>query len=326
MAQETINLGALADDGTGDTIRLAGIRINNNFTELFATSSAESQIHFIGNNISSTLSNSDIVLSGNGTGIVKFSDLTIDHTIRMSDNEIRVNTSNADLVLSGSGTGIVVIGKTDIDGGAIDGTVIGATTPAAATFSTLSYNNGPLVMDGVTITDNTISTNASDSNLELSANGSGYVRINNINFTNSGGLAGQVLKTDGSGQLSWFTSSILFDSTLIDDGTATLSGNSATQTIDSFSASTYRSAKYHVQISDSTADRYTLMEANVSHDGTNAYISTFGAAANGDGDGSTIYDSLDLSADISGGNVRLRGTVNNTNNQVIKFVRRPIKV
>ena len=326
MAQELINLGALADDGTGDTIRLAGIRINNNFTELFATSSAESQIHFIGNNISSTLSNSDIVLSGNGTGIVKFSDLTIDHTIRMSDNEIRVNTSNADLVLSASGTGIVVIGKTDIDGGAIDGTVIGATTPAAATFSTLSYNNGPLVIDGVTITDNTISTNASDSDLELNANGSGYVRVNNINFTNSGGLSGQVLATDGSGQLSWVTSPILFDSTLIDDGTVTLSGNSATQNIDSFSASTYRSAKYHVQISDTTADRYTLMEANVSHDGTNAFVSSFGAATNGDGDGSTIYDSLDLSADINGGNVRLRGTVNNTNNQVIKFVRRPIKV
>ena len=326
MAQELINLGALADDGTGDTIRATGIKINNNFTELFATSSAESQIHFIGNNISSTLSNSDIVLSGNGTGIVKFSDLTIDHTIRMSDNEIRVNTSNADLVLSASGTGIVVIGKTDIDVGAIDGTVIGATTPAAATFSTLSSNNGPLVIDGVTITDNTISTNASDSNLELNANGSGYVRVNNINFTNSGGLSGQVLETDGSGQLSWVTSPILFDSTLIDDGTVTLSGNSATQNIDSFSASTYRSVKYHVQISDSTADRYTLMEANVSHDGSTAYISTFGAATNGDGDGSTIYDSLDLSADISGGNVRLRGTVNNTNNQVIKFVRRPIKV
>ena len=64
----------------------------------------------------------------------------------------------------------------------------------------------------------------------------------------------------------------------------------------------------------------------MSHDGSTAYISTFGAATNGDGDGSTIYDSLDLSADISGGNVRLRGTVNNTNNQVIKFVRRPIKV
>ena len=36
MAQEVINIGAQADDGTGDTIRGAGIKINNNFTELYA--------------------------------------------------------------------------------------------------------------------------------------------------------------------------------------------------------------------------------------------------------------------------------------------------
>ena len=325
MAQEVINIGAQADDGTGDTIRGAGIKINNNFTELYATSSASSQIHFIGNNISSTLSNSDIVLAGNGTGIVKFSDLTIDGTIRMSDNEIRTNTSNADLVLTASGTGTIQTAVADINGGAIDGTVIGASTPAAATFSTLSVN-GSMVIDGVTITDNTISTNASNANLELSASGTGYVNINSISLPNSDGTAGQVLQTDGNGQLAWFTSPILFDSTSIDDSTATLTGNSSTQVIDSFALATYRSAKYHIQISDATADRYTLIEANLTHDGTNAYVSTFGAATNGVGDGSTIYDSIDISADINSGNVRLLGTVNNTNNQVIKLVRRVIKV
>jgi hypothetical protein len=113
---------------------------------------------------------------------------------------------------------------------------------------------------------------------------------------------------------------------LIDDGTATLTGDSSTQDIDSFSASTYRSAKYHIQISDATADRYKLVEANVTHDGSTAYISTTGGASNGAGDGSSIYDSVDLSADVSGGDVRLRATVNNTNTQVIKFVRRLIKV
>src|SRR6056300_825467 len=164
MAQEVINIGAIADDGTGDTIRGAGIKINNNFTELYATSSAESQIHFIGNNISSTLSNSDIVLLGNGTGSVKISDLTIDGTIRMSDNEIRTNTSNADLVLTASGTGTIQTAVADINGGAIDGTVIGASTPAAGTFTTLTVNSS-FVADGVTITDNTISTNASNANL-----------------------------------------------------------------------------------------------------------------------------------------------------------------
>jgi len=326
MAQQLINIGVTADDGTGDTIRGAGIKINENFTELYATSSAASQITFIQNNISTTLSNSDIVLSGNGTGTVKISDLTIDHTIRMSDNEIRTNTSNADLVLTASGTGTIQTAVADINGGAVDGTVIGASTPAAATFSTLSYNNSALVIDGVTVNDNTLSTNASNSDLELSASGTGYVNINGISFPNSGGTAGQVLQTDGNGQLSFFTSPILFASTLIDDGTVTINGDSSTQTIDSFSASTYRSAKYHLQISDATADRYKLVEANVTHDGSSAYLSSTGGASNGAGDGSSVYESLDFSVDVSGGDVRLRATVNNSNTQVIKFVRRLIEV
>ena len=326
MAQEVINIGAIADDGTGDTIRGAGIKINNNFTELYATSSASSQIHFIGNNISSTLSNSDIALSGNGTGAVKISDLTIDNSIRMSDNQIRTNTSNADLVLTASGTGTIQTAVADINGGAIDGTVIGASTPAAATFSTLSYNNSALVIDGITISDNTVSANASNSDLELSASGSGKVTFNGIQIPSGDGSANQILQTNGSGVLSFFTSPVLFDNTLINDGTATLTGNSTTQTIDSFSTSTYRSAKYTIQISDTTADRYKLVEANVTHDGSTAYISIIGGASNGAGDGSTIYDSVDLSVDISGSNVRLRGTVNNTNTQVVKFVRRSIKV
>ena len=35
MAQSIINIGIQADDGSGDTIRLAGTKINNNFTEVY---------------------------------------------------------------------------------------------------------------------------------------------------------------------------------------------------------------------------------------------------------------------------------------------------
>jgi len=68
------------------------------------------------------------------------------------------------------------------------------------------------------------------------------------------------------------------------------------------------------------------VEANITHDGSTAYISLTGGASNGAGDGSSVYESLDFSTDVSGGNVRLRGTVNNTNTQVLKFVRRIFKV
>ena len=87
-----------------------------------------------------------------------------------------------------------------------------------------------------------------------------------------------------------------------------------------------RSAKYVIQISDATANRFSVVEANVTHDGTNAYISTFGGADNGTSDGSSVYDALDFTAVISSGDVRVRGKVNNTNSHVIKFIRRAIKV
>jgi hypothetical protein len=36
MAQQTINIGTIANDNTGDTLRGAGEKINNNFDELYA--------------------------------------------------------------------------------------------------------------------------------------------------------------------------------------------------------------------------------------------------------------------------------------------------
>ena len=336
MARKVINIGAQADDGTGDSIRMSGVKINENFAELYPNDFVNSDIHFIQNEISSTVSNADIVLSGNGTGIVRMATaLTIDSTVRVSDNNITTTLTNDDLVLNANGTGIVKYGSTpDVDGGEIDGTPIGATTPLAGTFTTLTGNDSALTVNGkVTIANSLITTNTSNANLEFSPSGSGYIDVSGFQLPNTVGAGGQLLKTNGSGILSWHTvtqftgttGGALINVSDINDGTATLT-NSTTTAIDSFSATTYRSAKYHMQISDATADRFTIIEANVTHDGTNAYVSTFGAATNGVNDGSTIYDSLDISADINSGNVRLLGTVNNTNSQVIKFVRRPVKV
>ena len=326
MAQELINIGIQADDGTGDTIRRAGIKINNNFTEVYAQPNFSlSQLSFDGNVISATQSNADIELAGNGTGNVQISDLTIDSTINLSDNDIKVNTSNADLVLSANGTGSVVINNIDCDGGTIDNITIGSVTPSDATFTTIT-TTGTANIDGVVITDNSITT-TSNANLELTGEGTGSVAFNGIKFPTSDGSANQVLETDGSGQLSYFTSPILFDVSEIRDGTATILGSSsAVQVIDSFTASAYRSAKYHIQISDATDDRYRLIDANVTHNGSSAFVSVFAGVDNGNSDGSSVYDTLDISADINSGNVRLLGTVNNDNNQVVKFVRRWLKV
>jgi len=329
MARQEINIGAVADDGTGDSIRVSGVKINENFSEVYAQQQLVNLTHFEfdNNTIKGLLSNADIEMSGNGTGHVDISDLTIDSEINLSDNEIKTNTSNTNLKFTANGTGSIEIAKADINGGTIDGTVIGGVTPVAGTTTTLIANTSA-VLDGVTIKDNTISANASNSDLQLDGNGTGNVKFNGVQFPNEEDATGpnQVFRTNGSGVLETVTTSMLFSNTSLDDGTATITGNSVAQTIDSFSASTYRGAKYTIQISDGTANRFSVVEANVTHDGTNAYISTYGGADNGAGAGTSVYDSLEFTAIINSGNVRVQGKVNNTNSQVIKFIRRPIKV
>jgi hypothetical protein len=68
MAQKIIDVGTTGNDGTGDTIRLAGIKINDNFTELYDFDSVKSGISFRDNAVVTEESNADLELSGGGTG------------------------------------------------------------------------------------------------------------------------------------------------------------------------------------------------------------------------------------------------------------------
>ena len=195
MARINLNVGSNANDGTGDTLRAAMQNVNTMFTEIYASSLFDDGIQLSGNEIRATRSNDDLVLTPSGTGIVTMDSLTVDSNINITDNEIKTTVSNSDLKLTASGTGSVVIAKADVNGGAIDNTTIGATTPAAGTFTTVTANTSA-TLDGVMIKDNTVSANESNADLELSGNGTGTVSINGITFPTSDGSANQELKTN----------------------------------------------------------------------------------------------------------------------------------
>ena len=331
ILDSTLNSGITTFGGTvqtASTVDVGGLTTLSTLTvsgvSTFADATTVDNLTF-NNNIISSSSNADINLTPGGTGVVNVSNLTIDSSINLTDNVIKVTKTNDDFMLSANGTGSVQISKVDINEATIDNTAIGNEVPTAGTFTAVTITMPSVNADKVNFADNKIKATDTDANLLISANGSGNVLINGFTFPNTM-VAGQFIKTNASKVLSTAVFPFVVTDTDVQDATATITGNSSTQVIDSFAAATYRSAKYYIQISDATADRYTLIEANVSHNGTSAFISTFGAATNGDGDGSTIYDSIDLSADINSGNVRLLGTVNNTNNQVIKLVKRVIKV
>jgi hypothetical protein len=269
-------------------------------------------------NIISSSSNADIRLTPGGTGSVIVDSLTIDDNINITDNHIKATASNSDLVLSPSGTGQVVIAKADINSGAIDGTVIGGTTAAAGTFTTLTVTQA-LTLGQITIDDNTVKTNSSNANLELSGNGSGGVTISGLTFPTSDGSSGQFITTNGLGVLSFSTASASLSHSDLADATTTVA-TSTTSTLNTFDKTVYRSAKYFISIKEATNSRFEIVEANVTHDGTDAYVSTFGSTTNYTG-GLCVF-----TADISGDDVRLRVTNISDASTVFKFQRIAIDI
>ena len=110
MAQQNINIGSNANDGTGDDLRTAMQKINTNFTELYAETSVDSGITISGNTISSNRSDDDIVFEPAGTGAVRFPAVTI------NDNAIIGTRSNEDLTIAASGTGNLILGSLRVNG------------------------------------------------------------------------------------------------------------------------------------------------------------------------------------------------------------------
>lgn len=65
-----------------------------------------------------------------------------------------------------------------------------------------------LKTDNIQVTDNNITTYTSNSNINITPNGSGVVVIDGLSFPTSDGSNQQVLQTDGSGNLSFATISV----------------------------------------------------------------------------------------------------------------------
>lgn len=98
----------------------------------------------------------------------------------------------------------------------------------------------------------------------------------------------------------------------IQSGEETLSTTTADQIIDSFSGTLYRSAKYVIQCTHSTAG-YQTIEILVMHNGSDVYITRYGLMFT-----SALLASFN--ADISGSNIQLKTTPVNTNT-TFKFTR-----
>ena len=279
MVKQVVNVGANANDGTGDDLRTAMQKINTNFTELFGTTAeandlVEDGTPQLGGNldiqnyiITTNTTNGAISIQPNGSGAVLLKNIRITDNVISSDDSTNI-TINDSLIVTGSistptlytnmiqnedssivkiNDGLQVVGvmkSTSVitnslssdDSSAIE---IAEDLLVSGTVSTESVRTNSLYSEAIQIVDNNISARRSNDNLVLSGSSSGSVKIEMVKFPKTDGTNGQVLQTNGAGQLDWATagagSGVIFSA---DDSTSTAAPSGTLQVKGSSNIST----------------------------------------------------------------------------------------
>jgi len=154
MARQVINIGTIENDGTGDKLRDAMDKINDNFREVYTELGGDSlsNLDLSGNTISSANTNGNIILDPNGTGKVLVDNLAI------SGNTISSTDTNGNITIDPDGTGSIVLSS--------DVSVTGTLTLS----STLSANVTGNLTGDVTGTVSSLSNHTTDNLTEGSSN------------------------------------------------------------------------------------------------------------------------------------------------------------
>jgi hypothetical protein len=181
MAKQTINIGSAANDGTGDPLRTAFDKINDNFDELYGSSAEANDIiedtspqlggnlDINGFNITSARSNEDIRILPSGTGGVVASAIRMVGTTISSDDSSSINI-NEGLIVDGTAS---VSGATTLTGAVTASSTL-AVTGASTLTGALTVNNS---VTANSVTTNTIASNGSNADLSIQPSGTGDVLI-----------------------------------------------------------------------------------------------------------------------------------------------------
>jgi len=212
MARRTINTGSQANDGTGDTLRTAGIKMNSNFAELYSrlggdsssvgtTNLTDSGLDFVGTSFVAKIGFAQPTAERS----IDFPDATGNVILDTATQTLTNKTISADNnTLSGIATSSFVVSNSsgNIDGSASakaipTGVVVGTTDTQSLTNKTLGA--GTIISAGAAITSPKITTGINDANnneiIKFTATGSAD---NEITVINSNGGAPQIEATGAS--------------------------------------------------------------------------------------------------------------------------------
>ena len=198
MGKSVINNGSSANDGTGDTLRAAATKINNNFTEIYAVLGGKTATDL---SASAATLTTKITLSDSATGLIRFEGTTADaHETTLQvveptgDNQIVLPNASGNVVLDSSTNTLTnktltspTVNTPTINAPKISGLSGGGVLQDSSGNEVLELTKTASAVNHVNLTNNATNNNpkitakGGDTNvgLELEAKGTGKIILNN---------------------------------------------------------------------------------------------------------------------------------------------------
>ena len=329
-------------DGSANQVLQTDGAGNISWATVSVDSLATGGITYDDNKITGQRSNENIEIEANGSGVIE----TGSSIIPKTDNSVDLGSSSKRFKEGYFAAGTVHIGDQTIKSTSTGFVFSGSVSTKGATVTTNDDTTATVIKKtGVTNTESTIesyATSANDSALyyvvsrdevndmitaqkvtTIHNNTTGFASTSNVTKTGTstdmtfdGSISGGSMRLRATGG-SISNSISAYRIALGDNSSAGTSGNtaivinadvdSAVENLDTWAHASYRGAKYFISVNDEADDELETLEAMVVHNGTDAFVTVY----NNMRTGSTGL--ITLTADISGDNVRLRGTGSRAN-------------
>lgn len=112
MAQQTINIGTVANDGTGDPLRSAFDKVNDNFTELYSDDAGDVNSVNAGVGISVDQTTGAVTVTNDAPNATHTGDVTGSGVLTIADNVIdyaKLGAEYTDVYTNNTASGAVVL-------------------------------------------------------------------------------------------------------------------------------------------------------------------------------------------------------------------------
>ena len=182
MAKQSIGLGSVADDGTGDTLRIAGDKVNDNFDELYTTLGDGSTLTSVAvTAINNATANELVTIGATTTELDAEANLTFDgSTLSFANsgtNYLTISNSSNDAVITSGVQDKDILFKGDDGGSAITALTLDMSDAGTATF-----NNDVVVGNDLELTsDSSVIVFGTNSDVKLT-----HVHNTGLTLTHAG--------------------------------------------------------------------------------------------------------------------------------------------